>query len=87
MQITDTSMSDTISRGEAIYETQLRATLDTPENNNKILVIDVESGDYEIAEDRITASNRLKAKHPDSKRFVMRIGYASIYKVGGSNLR
>jgi len=38
MQTTDRQKSDTITRGEAIYETQRRATLDTPENNNKILV-------------------------------------------------
>ena len=86
MQTTDGQKSDTITRGEAIYETQRRATLDTPENNNKILVNDVESGDYEIAEDHLTASNCLRSRSPHSKCFVMRVCYASVYKIEGFKL-
>lgn len=82
MQTTDRQKRDTITRGEAIYKTQRRATLDTPENNNKILVNDVERSDYEIAEDHLTASNCLRSRRPHSKRFVMRFGYASVYKTG-----
>ena len=82
MRTTDRQKSDTIIRGEAIYETQRRATLDTPENNNKILVNDVERSDYEIAEDHLTASSCLRSRSPHSKRFVMRFGYASACKTG-----
>ena len=86
MQATEINKSDIIERGEAIYQTRLRAQLETPENLGKVLVIDVESGNYEIGEDHITVSNRLKHQFPASKRFAMRIGATGTYHVRGGKL-
>ncbi len=37
-------------RGQEIYESRLRALLETEENIGKIVSIDIDSGDYEIAD-------------------------------------
>ena len=74
-------------RGQEIYETTLRATLETGDNIGKIVSIDVESGDYEIADDLLIAGRRLQARRPDAKMYGKRIGYNAVYAVGGSLVR
>ena len=74
-------------RGQEIYETTLRATLETGDNIGKIVSIDIESGDYEIADDLLVAGRRLQARRPDAKMYGKRIGYNAVYAVGGSLVR
>jgi hypothetical protein len=42
-------------RGQERYERDLRERLETDENIGKIVCIDVETGDYEVAKDGLTA--------------------------------
>ena len=71
-------------RGEAVYETKLRATLDTPENRGKVLSIEPDSEDYEINADHYQAVMRLRERHPDKISFSMRIGFPALgYLRGG----
>ena len=65
------------------YEGHLRTKLDTAENLRKILVIDVDSGEYEMDTDHLAAIERLREKHPDGMFFSMRIGYPTLGKIGG----
>lgn len=44
-------------------------------NNGKFLVIDIETGEYEIDEDDFTASMLAYNKRPDGVRYGMRVGY------------
>ncbi|MEI6430818.1 MAG: hypothetical protein WCP07_01425 [bacterium] len=74
-------------RGQEIYESRLRAVLETGENIGKIVSIDIESGDYEIADDLLVAGRRLQERHPDAKMYGKRIGYNAVYAVGGSLVR
>jgi hypothetical protein len=66
-------------RGQEIYENQLRARVETPENIGKIISIDVTSGDYEIGDDLIKAGDRLRARHPDASIYGARIGHDAVY--------
>ncbi len=54
---------------------QLREQIETPENIGKLVVMDVDSGDYEIDEKGIASSLKLQARHPGSKLYALRIGY------------
>ena len=74
-------------RGQEIYENHLRALLETEENIGKIVSIDIESGDYEIADDLVAAGRRLQQRHPDAMIYGKRIGYNAVYAVGGSLVR
>lgn len=73
-------------RGDTLYE-QLRPQVETEENIGKLISIDVETGDYEIASDLITAGRRLQARHPNAALIGKRIGYNAVYTVGGTLTR
>jgi hypothetical protein len=73
------SADEICRRGEEIYESRLRSRFDSPENRGKFLVIDVESGDYELGADDLEATERILAKHPAAMTFGLRIGYQAAY--------
>jgi hypothetical protein len=68
-------------RGQAMYESRIRALVER-DHFGKYLVIDVETGDYEIDADHLAASNRAAAKHPDAPLYAMRIGYRAGGRIG-----
>ncbi len=68
-------------RAHEIYEHDIRARVE-PESLGKFLVVDIESGDYEIDEDELAATLRSELKHPDGVRFLIRIGSDTAYTVG-----
>lgn len=74
-------------RGEEIYKHQIRDKVETDENIGKIIVIDIETGDYEIEDAGLEASRRLRAKNPDAALLGLRIGYDVVDSFGGAPLR
>ena len=71
---------------DEIYK-RVRSTVETPENIGKIMVIDVDSGDFEIDEEGFESSHKLKARHPHGRRFGIRIGYRAVESFGGMRER
>lgn len=69
-------------RGEEIYADRLRDTVETAENIGKIIVIDVETGDYEVDADGLQASHRLRARLPGGTLYGLRIGYDAVEGFG-----
>ena len=66
-----------------IYANNLRAKIENEENIGKMVIIDVETGDYEIDQFGLGASERLYAKHPDAALFGICIGYKTAAAIGG----
>jgi hypothetical protein len=66
-------------RGTALYEQQVRTQVETG-NHGKIVAIDVDTGAFEIADDSLTASQRLLARHPDAQIWCVRIGYPAVHR-------
>lgn len=62
-----------IPRGRDIYERDIRSRLG-PEHQGKFVVIDVETGDYEVSDDDGEAFGRAEEKHPVAVFFVLRVG-------------
>lgn len=58
------NQSDAPAIGRAIYREKIRPTLG-PECKGKVCVIDVKSGDYEIADRHIDAAQRLRKRRPE----------------------
>ena len=77
------SSHEIAERGQTLYEQQLRSQVE-PGNIGKFLVIDIETGEYEIDQDELAALKRAKAKRPDAPRYLLRIGYHGAYQLGGS---
>ena len=70
------------SRGEAIYQQELREKVEA-QNKGKFLVVDIETGQYEIDEDDLKATRRALAKRRDAVLYGLRIGYPAAYRLGG----
>jgi hypothetical protein len=73
------------ARGRAIYDQQIRPQVE-PDQTGQFLIIDIETGDYEVDEDEFAASRRAHARHPDGAFFGMRVGYRSSGTLGISDL-
>ena len=70
------------SRGEATYVQQIRDKVD-PKHKGKFLVIDIETGDYEMNADDLVATQRLLSNHPNAVIYGLRIGFPTAYRIGG----
>ena len=70
------------SQGEAIYEQRIRNQVET-EHKGEFLVIDIETGEYEIDADDLMATKRLLAKCPNAVLYGLRIGCPTAYRIGG----
>ncbi|MBI3301977.1 MAG: hypothetical protein HYZ72_07870 [Deltaproteobacteria bacterium] len=68
-------------RGMALYEQQVRPQVEEG-NQGKIVAIDVETGAFEVAEDTLTASERLLTHYPDAQIWCVRIGYRGVHRFG-----
>jgi hypothetical protein len=71
-----------VQRGQALYEQQIREKVE-PGNKGKFLVINVETGEYEMDTDDLVASKRAKARFPEAPLFTLRVGYPAAYRLGG----
>ncbi len=70
-------------RGLDIYKNIIQAKVETPENIGKQIVIDVETGTFEIDQDGLKASRRILKSNPGAAFFGLRIGYNAVYTIGG----
>ena len=78
MPFGDYTKEEVVARGKEIYRKQIQALVE-PQEKGKFVVIDIESGDYEIHEEHVTASKRLRERRPDSACYAGRVGYPSAY--------
>jgi hypothetical protein len=60
-------------RGEEIYERDVRPRVETGDEG-EFVVIDIDTGAYEIDEDELDASDRLFARNSDAQLWVTRVG-------------
>jgi hypothetical protein len=73
-------------RGDEIYESQIRPQVET-DNNGKIVAIDIETGNFELADDTMTATQKLLDRFPDSQTWVVRIGHQAVHRFGSRSLK
>ena len=84
MPFADYQPGEIAARGEKIYQEQIKSLV-YPAEKGKFLIIDVESGDYELDEKAIVASQRLRRRRPDAVNFGMKVGYVAAFHFGGSH--
>jgi hypothetical protein len=61
-------------RGTEIYEQRIRPQVEAG-NKGRYLAIDIETGDFELADTSLDASHRLIARKPDAQIWGLCIGY------------
>lgn len=60
-------------RGDEIYERDIRPYLGA-DDEGKFVVIDIDTGAYEIDADEVAASDRLLAHHPHAQVWLRQVG-------------
>jgi hypothetical protein len=75
------SMVEFARRGRELYEGHVRPLVEV-EHQGRIVAIDIESGAFEVADDLLTASNRLLSHHPDAQPWFVRIGSRAVHRFG-----
>lgn len=68
-------------RGDDIYERVIRPHL-TVADEGKFVMIDIETGLYEIDDDEIAASDRLRARRPEAQMWMVRVGSRGVHRFG-----
>ena len=76
------SAQEVESRGEAVFEQHIRHKVDATQKG-KFVVLDIETGDYEIDRDDLQATKRALAKRPNAVLYGLRVGYQAAYRLGG----
>jgi hypothetical protein len=69
------------ARGTALYETQIRALVEA-QNQDRIVAIDVETGEFEVGEDTIGACDQLLERLPDAVIWRVRVGHLAVNRFG-----
>ncbi|MDE2822501.1 MAG: hypothetical protein OXK79_03240 [Chloroflexota bacterium] len=68
-------------RGDAIHDRDV-GPLVRPEDDGKFVVIDIETGAYEIDRDELAASDRLLARRFDAQTWTRRVGSRYARRLG-----
>lgn len=79
------SREEVARRGDEIYEREVLPRL-KPEDKGKLVLIDVESGDWEIDRKELAASDRLRARKPEAQVWMRRVGYSYVHRFGSPSL-
>ncbi|UXE61404.1 MAG: hypothetical protein KA717_39780 [Woronichinia naegeliana WA131] len=80
------SKEEFAQRGNAIYEAQVRSQVEAG-NHGKIVAIDIETGDFEVANSPMLAVDQLYERKPDAQPWVIRIGHRAVFRFGSRTLK
>ena len=76
--------NEVAARGEVWYE-KIKAQVE-PSDFGRYLVLNVETGEYEVGSDFILPTERLLARNPDAELYALRIGYRAIGRIGSGHI-
>ena len=72
---------ETGAKAREIYQRDLKAKLE-PEFTGKYVIIDVDSGDFELGDDLLVTSRAFKARNPAGRFHVLRVGHRAAGRIG-----
>ena len=80
-------VEETVRIGREIYERDIRRVVEA-DHHGDIVAIDVDSGDWVVADGEIDAVDRLREVHPGAVNVLCeRVGYRALRSFGAGNLR
>ena len=77
------SREEVARRAQDLYDSAIRPQVEKPENVGKMVVIDIETGDFGVDELGFDSANALRRKNPNARLFGIRIGYDVAAALGG----
>ena len=72
-------------RGNTLYEERVKPQVEES-NQGRIVAIDIETGEFALADDRRAASILLLERCPDAQTWFVRIGHRVVHRIGYSNI-
>ncbi|NJP08431.1 MAG: hypothetical protein HC866_02280 [Leptolyngbyaceae cyanobacterium RU_5_1] len=72
------SKEEMAQRGQELYEVGIRQQIEVG-NEGKIVAIDIETGEYEVGDSVMAATDRLFERQPDAQPWTLRIGHSAVY--------
>lgn len=72
--------------GDETYENQVRSQVEEG-NHGEFVAIDIETGAFEVADEILTATNRLFERLPDAQPWIVRIGHRAVHRFSARSLR
>jgi hypothetical protein len=70
-------------RAETLYDERICQEVEQEENIGKMVIIDIETGDYQVDKTGLEAAKYLREKNPNGRFFGIRIGYNVAASIGG----
>jgi hypothetical protein len=80
------SKEELARRGQELYEAGIRQQVEAG-NDGKIVAIDIETGDFEVDETVMGATDPLFERQPDAQPWTIRIGHSAVYHFGSRSLK
>ena len=80
------SKEELTQRGQALYESGIQQQI-AAGNDGKIVAIDIETGEFEIGETVMTATEPLFERQPNAQPWTIRIGHSAVYHFGSRSLK
>jgi hypothetical protein len=69
------SREEVARRAKELYKNSIRQQVETEENIGKMVIIDIETGEYAVDKTGIESAHFLREKNPYARLFGIRIGY------------
>ena len=70
-----------VQRGDAIYDRDIRPQIEA-DNKGKFVLIDIETGIWEMDADEMAAAKRLDLRVHDAQVWMVRVGSSYVYRLG-----
>lgn len=77
------SREEVALRGKALYQERIRELVEHEDNIGKMVIIDVETGDYAVDDIGIVSAEQLHSRRPNARLYGIRIGYNVAEALGG----
>jgi len=76
------SVEEVARLGEKLYDRDVRASVEGTYDGH-YLVLDVETGEFEVDADEVSAVLRAAARHPSGNHYLLRVGRPHAFRIGG----
>ncbi len=80
------SKEEFAKRGDEIYESLIRPQVEA-DNYGRIVAVDIETGTFVVADDTLSATDKLLKKCPNAQTWVVKIGHRAVHRFGGRTLK
>jgi hypothetical protein len=73
-------------RGDEIYKSEVRPQLKRSDKG-RFAAIDIETHEFALADDVLSASHQLRARVPEAQVWLVRVGFPYVYRFGMAGAR